>query len=67
MGRKAFVKDLENAATVGRFANIADFRAGTDDGTVRFAFVSAALSTGVVSIEALVPGKSPFASALSKP
>ena len=66
MGRKAFVKDLEDAAAVGRFANIADFRAGTDDGTVRFAFMSAALPTGAVSIEALVPGMLPFAFALSK-
>jgi hypothetical protein len=56
MGRKAFVKDLENVAIVGRFANIADVRAGVDDGTINFVFLSAALPTGAVVIEALVPG-----------
>ena len=56
MGRKAFVKDLEDAAAVGRFAQIADVRAGADDGTVSFVFMSAALPTGAVMIEALVPG-----------
>jgi hypothetical protein len=60
MGRKAFVKDLEDAASVGRFVNIKDVRAGTDDGTVSFAFLSAALPTGVVMIEALVPGTCTF-------
>jgi hypothetical protein len=56
MGRKAFVKDLEYAATKGSFAQIADVRAGSDDGTVSFVFTSAALPTGVVMIEALIPG-----------
>ena len=62
MGRKAFVKDLEDAASVGRFANIKDVRAGADDGTVSFAFLSAALPTGLVMIEALVPGTCTVAS-----
>ena len=61
MGRKAFVKDLEEAASVGRFVNIKDVRAGADDGTVNFTFLSAALPTGVVMIEALVPGTFSFA------
>jgi ubiquitin-conjugating enzyme E2 Q len=61
MGRKAFVKDLENAATVGRSAKIANVRAGADDGTINFVFMSAALPTGAVVIEALVPGSCTFA------
>jgi hypothetical protein len=61
MGRKAFLKDLENAATVGRFMKIADVRAGADDGTINFVFMSAALPTGAVVIEALVPGSCAFA------
>jgi hypothetical protein len=60
MGRKAFVKDLEDAAAVGRFVNINDVKAGADDGTVSFAFLSSALPTGVVMIEALVPGTCTF-------
>ena len=56
MGRKTFVKDLEDAATVGRFAKIADVRAGEDDGTVGFVFMSPALPIGVVRVEALIPG-----------
>jgi hypothetical protein len=64
MGRKAFAKDLEDAATVGRIAQIADVRAGADDGTVSFVFMSAVLPTVVVMIEALVPGTCTFALAL---
>src|SRR3954467_13974802 len=60
MGRKAFVKDLEDAVSVGRFVNIKDVRPGADDGTVGFAFLSTALPTGVVMIEALIPGTCPF-------
>ena len=66
MGRKAFVKDLEDAATGARFAHIADIRAGADDGTVRFAFASPSLPIGVVSVEALVPGMLTFSSAFLK-
>jgi hypothetical protein len=61
MGRKAFVKDLEDAAIQESFAQIADVRAGTDDGTVNFVFKSAALPTGVIMIEALIPGTCMFA------
>ena len=50
------MKDLEDAATQESFAQIADVRAGTDDGTVNFVFKSAALPTGVIMIEALIPG-----------
>jgi len=60
MGRKTFVKDLEDATSVGRFVNIKDVRAGADDGTVSFAFLSATLPTGLVTIEALVPGMCTF-------
>ena len=56
MGRKAFVKDLEDAATSGRFSKIADVKRGVDDGTVSFIFMSVALPIGAVTIEALVPG-----------
>src|SRR2546430_10441406 len=59
MGRKAFVKDLEDAATSGRFSKITDVRRGVDDGTVSFVFMAVALPLGAVTIEALVPGMCP--------
>jgi hypothetical protein len=64
MGRKAFVKDLEEAAMIEKFAEITDVRAGADDGTVSFVFMSTALPVGLVTIEALVPGICTFIFAL---
>jgi len=58
MPRKAFLKDLEEAAQPGRFERIVSVRAGEDAGTVRFTCLSDILMEGEVVIEALIPGKS---------
>src|SRR5271155_4817086 len=58
MPRKAFLKDLEEAAQPSRFERIVSVRAGEDAGTVRFTCRSDILMEGEVVIEALIPGQS---------
>lgn len=57
MPRRAFIKDLEDAARPGRYENINSVRAGADDGSITFVFSSRALPTGEIVIEAMIPGK----------
>ena len=60
MPRKAFIADLKEISDSGSVSNIANVRAGDEDGTLDFEYADA------VTIRAIIPGKSSIiSSALS--
>lgn len=56
MGRKAFINDLRDAASTGRFAQISSVTTGDDDGTLKFLFQPTALPAEAIAVDAMVSG-----------
>ena len=59
MPRKAFVQDLQGAATLN-FEGISSIQPGEDDGTVSFIYTPSSESYGKVTIQAMAPGEFPL-------
>lgn len=57
MPRKAFVADLQNAIVEFRSENISDLKAGEEDGTISFDYITHDGAYEPTTIQAIVPGK----------
>lgn len=56
MPRRAFVADLQNAIDEFRSENILDLRAGDEDGTISFDYITNDGAYEATTIQAIVPG-----------
>lgn len=56
MPRRAFVADLQNAIDEFRSENISDLRAGEEDGTISFEYITHDGAYEATTIQAIVPG-----------
>jgi hypothetical protein len=59
MPRKAFVADLHVAIQDFQSENFASLRAGDEDGTINFEYITHDGATQATTIQAIVPGKIP--------
>lgn len=56
MPRKAFVADLQNAIDEFRSENVSNLRAGEEDGTISFDYITHDGANEAITIQAIVPG-----------